>query len=111
MEKKEEKKKKGIRVANRQAWVDTFVYLCPQHRGGTGPGDHQLLDLLFLWNGLLFSRAQGQGQPLSGSCFGRSLHYDRLGAALADGDQFFRDQRAAIVLVFLFLPFYRVCSC
>ena len=41
MEKKEEKKKKkGIRVANRQAWVDTFVYLCPQHRGGTGPGEY-----------------------------------------------------------------------
>ena len=40
MEKKEEKKKKGIRVANRQAWVDTFVYLCPHHRGGTGPGEY-----------------------------------------------------------------------
>lgn len=23
--------KKGIRVVNRQAWVDTFMYLCPQH--------------------------------------------------------------------------------
>lgn len=40
MAKKEETKKKGIRVANRQAWVDTFVYLCPQHRGGTGPGEY-----------------------------------------------------------------------
>ena len=40
MAKKEETKKKGIRIANRQAWVDTFVYLCPQHRGGTGPGEY-----------------------------------------------------------------------
>lgn len=40
MAKKEETKKIGIRVANRQAWVDTFVYLCPQHRGGTGPGEY-----------------------------------------------------------------------
>lgn len=32
--------KKGVRVANRQAWVDTFVYLCPQHRGGTGIGEY-----------------------------------------------------------------------
>ena len=40
MAKKEETKKKGIRMANRQAWVDTFVYLCPQHRGGTGPGGY-----------------------------------------------------------------------
>lgn len=41
MAKKEEaKKKKGIRIANRQAWVDTFVYLCPQHRGGTGLGEY-----------------------------------------------------------------------
>ena len=35
MEKKEEKKKKGIRVANRQAWVDTFVYLCLVYRRRT----------------------------------------------------------------------------
>lgn len=41
VKKKEEMtKKKGIRVANRQAWVDTFVYLCPCHRGGTGPGEY-----------------------------------------------------------------------
>ncbi|WP_419570538.1 hypothetical protein, partial [Prevotella sp.] len=40
MAKKEETQKKCIRVANRQAWVDTFVYLCPQHRGGTGPGEY-----------------------------------------------------------------------
>lgn len=39
-EKKTPEKKKGIRVANRQAWVDTFVYLCPQHRGGTGAGEY-----------------------------------------------------------------------
>ena len=34
------KKKSGVRVANRQAWVDTFVYLCPQHRGGTSVYDY-----------------------------------------------------------------------
>ncbi len=37
---KKNKAKKGIRVANRQAWVDTFVYLCPQHRGGMGGGEY-----------------------------------------------------------------------
>lgn len=42
MAKKEEAKKKktAIRVPNRQAWVDTFVYLCPQYRGGTGVGEY-----------------------------------------------------------------------
>lgn len=42
MAKKEDipKKKKGIRIANRQAWVDTFVYLCPYHCGGMGAGEY-----------------------------------------------------------------------
>lgn len=34
------KKKSGVRVANKQAWIDTFVYLCPQHRGGTSCFDY-----------------------------------------------------------------------
>lgn len=34
------KSARGVRVANRQAWVDTFVYLCPHHRGGIGPGEY-----------------------------------------------------------------------
>lgn len=35
-----EKKQNTIRVQNRQAWIDTFVYLCPYHRGGVGPNEY-----------------------------------------------------------------------
>lgn len=39
-DKKAVSKAKGIRVPNRQAWVDTFVYLCPYHEGGTSCFDY-----------------------------------------------------------------------
>lgn len=30
------KEKSRIRVPNRQAWIDTFVYMCPWHEGTVG---------------------------------------------------------------------------
>lgn len=55
-------KTERIPLNKKQAWVDTFTYLCPYHDGGTGPGERCLA------GGEPYTNCTGHGTFGAGGC-------------------------------------------